>query len=298
MIRPSITYFILLSVLMSAVPTSAQQLKRTVISNGAVTARNGAKGAVQGTLGQGIVGFTRRSNTEAGVGFWYRPPKATTRVVIPSSEGDIGTTVKVPLILATSRNLLRDGPRDVVVKLRYNRTVLVHKGNQSVVFNGDDAIMTVTATVRDTVGIIAELPFLVALGSVEKSPLEIISVEWPRGGFIRALKESGEFTVLGLCKEGDTVRLIKRTNATGIVGINPNPVQRDAVVTVSAGEQGRYSVLLVDAVGRPLSTLFEDTLAPGRHEIALPAALLPSGQYFIVLMNGQQTHSRAVIIGK
>lgn len=288
----------MLFVLMSAMPTSAQQLRRTVISNGVVTARNGSKGAVQGTLGQGIVGYSRRSNAESGIGFWYRPPKATTRVVIPSSEGEIGTTVSVPLILATSRNLLRDGPRDVVVKLRYNKTVLVHKGSQSVTFNGDDAIMTVTATVRDTVGIIAELPFLVALGSVEKSPLEIISVEWPRGGFIRALKESGEFAVLGLCKEGDTVRLIKRTNATGIVGVNPNPVESDAVVTISAGDQGRYSVLLVDAVGRPIATLLDDALTAGRHEVPLPAAFLPSGQYFIVLMNGQQTHSRAVIIGK
>ncbi|MEY3385479.1 MAG: Secretion system C-terminal sorting domain [Bacteroidota bacterium] len=291
-------FILLVALLMSTLSTSAQQLQRTVISNGAVMARNGTKGAVQGTLGQGIVGIARRSGVESGIGFWYRPPKATTRVVIPNSEGDVGTTVAVPVILATSRHLLRDGPRDVVIKLRYNRTVLVHKGSQSVTFNGDDAIMTVTATVRDTVGIIAELPFLVALGSVEKSPLEIISVEWPRGGFIRALKESGEFTVLGLCKEGDTVRLIKRANATGIVGVNPNPVERDAVVTISAGEQGRYSVLLVDAVGRPIATLHDDALTVGRHEVPLPAAFLPSGQYFIVLMNGQQTHSRAVIIGK
>ncbi|MBU3699900.1 MAG: T9SS type A sorting domain-containing protein [Candidatus Kapabacteria bacterium] len=289
---------VLVLVLMSTTSTFAQLLQRTVISNGAVMARNGSKGAVQGTLGQGIIGLARRSTVESGIGFWYRPPKATTRVIIPNSEGEIGTTVLVPIILASSRQLLRDGPRDVVVKLRYNRTLLVHKGPQSVTFEGDDAIMTVSATVRDTVGIIAELPFIVALGTAEKSPLEIISVEWPRGGFIRAQKDGGEFTVLGLCKEGDTVRLIKRSNATGIVGVNPNPVQRDAVVTISAGESGRYCVLIVDAMGRPQGTLFDAELTAGRHEIALPAALLPSGQYFIVLMNGQQTHSRALIIGK
>lgn len=291
-------YTCIIATLVAITSVSGQQLRRSVISNGAVTARSGSNASLQGSLGQGIVGMARQNTTEAGVGFWYRSPKATTRVIIPRSEGDIGTTVSVPVILAASRNLLRDGPREVVVKLRYNRTVLIHKGNQQVAFQGDDAVMTITATVRDSVGIIAELPFLVALGAVEKSPLEIISVEWPRGGFIRALKESGEFAVLGLCREGDTVRLIKRTNATGIIGVNPNPIQQDAIVTVSAAQEGQYSVLIVDAMGRPQGTLLEGQLSAGRHEIALPAEYLPSGQYFVVLMNGRETYSRAVIIEK
>ncbi len=298
MITRSKTHICLIATLVAITTVSGQQLRRSVISNGAVNARSGSNAAIQGSLGQGVIGMARKSNVEKGIGFWYRQPKATTRVIIPRSEGDIGTTVSVPVILAASRNLLRDGPREVVVKLRYNRTVLIHKGNQQVAFQGDDAIMTVTATVRDSVGIIAELPFLVALGAVEKSPLEIISVEWPQGGFIRALKESGEFAVLGLCREGDTVRLIKRTNATGIIGVNPNPIRQGAVITVSAAHEGQYSVVLVDAMGRPQGTLLESQLSVGRHEIALPAEYLPSGQYFVVLMNGRETYSRAVIIEK
>jgi len=176
--------------------------------------------------------------------------------------------------------------------------VLVHKGTQKVAFSGDTATMTISATVRDTVGIIAELPFMVALGSVEKSPLEIVSVEWPRGGFIRTYNDDGEFSVLGLCREGDTVRLIKRGTGTGIIGIAPNPIVSDAVVTISAGEPGMYRMILVDAVGRPQVELAETQLTTGRHEITLPAGELPSGQYFVVLMNGHQTYSRSVIIGK
>ena len=174
----------------------------------------------------------------------------------------------------------------------------MHKGTHPVVFQGDDAIMTLSATVRDSIGIIAELPFVVALGSIEKSPLEIISVEWPRGGFIRSMNDDGEFTVIGLCREGDTVRLIKRSNATGIIGVSPNPIVRDAVVTISASEPGRYRVLLVDAMGRPQSELFDEVVTAGRPDIALPSGFLPIGQYFVVLMNGQETYSRAVIIGK
>ncbi|MFN6136566.1 MAG: T9SS type A sorting domain-containing protein [Bacteroidota bacterium] len=298
MIMRNPVHICFVAILLAITTVSGQQLRRSVISNGAVNARSSSNATIQGSLGQGIIGMARQTNVETGIGFWYRQPKATTRVIVPRTEGDIGTTVSVPVILATSRNLLRDGPRDVIVTLRYNRTVLVHKGNQTVRFEGDDAVMTVRATVTDSVGIIAELPFLVALGTVEKSPLEIISVEWPRGGFIRAVKENGEFTVLGLCREGDTVRLIKRSNATGIIGVYPNPIVRDAFVTVSAGQQAQYNVLLVDAMGRPLRTLYEGELTAGRHEIALPSEYLPSGQYFVVLMNGQETHSRAVIIGK
>jgi hypothetical protein len=281
-----------------AATASAQTLQRSVISNGAVRARGSGNTTMQATLGQGVIGYSARPSGEIGSGFWYRPAKAITKVIIPNSEGEIGTVVTVPVILSISKNILRDGPREVLVKLRYNRTVLVHKGSQPVVFNGDDAIMTITATVRDSVGIIAELPFLVALGAVEKSPLEILSVEWPRGGFIRTFNEDGEFAVLGLCREGDTVRLIKRGTGTGIIGVSPNPIVSDAVVTFSAAEAGPYKLILVDALGRPHAELADAEFSVGRHEIPVPAAFLPSGQYFLVLMNGRQTYSRSVIIGK
>lgn len=286
------------ALLLVAASASAQTLQRSVISNGAVRARSTGNTAMQGTLGQGMVGYSARPTSEMGTGFWYRPAKAVTKVIIPRSEGEIGTVVNVPVILATSKNILRDGPREILVKLRYNRTVLVHKGSQPVIFNGDDAIMTIAATVRDSVGIIAELPFLVALGAVEKSPLEIVSVEWPRGGFIRTFNEDGEFDVLGLCREGDTVRLIKRGTATGIIGVSPNPIVNDAVVTFSAAEAGTYKLILVDALGRPHAELADAEFSVGRHEVSVPAAFLPSGQYFLVLMNGHQTYSRSVIIGK
>lgn len=281
-----------------AATASAQTLQRSVISNGALRARGSGNTTMQATLGQGVIGYSTRPSGEIGSGFWYRPAKAITKVIIPNSEGEIGTVVTVPVILSISKNILRDGPREVLVKLRYNRTVLVHKGSQPVVFNGDDAIMTITATVRDSVGIIAELPFLVALGAVEKSPLEILSVEWPRGGFIRTFNEDGEFAVLGLCREGDTVRSIKRGTGTGIIGVSPNPIVSDAVVTFSAAEAGPYKLILVDALGRPHAELADAEFSVGRHEIPVPAAFLPSGQYFLVLMNGRQTYSRSVIIGK
>lgn len=277
---------------------SAQTLQRSVISNGAVRARGSGNTTMQGTLGQGVIGYSAQTSSEIGSGFWYRPAKAITKVIIPNAEGEIGTVVTVPVILSTFRNILRDGPREILVKVRYNRTVLVHKGSQPVVFNGDDAVMTVTATVRDSVGIIAELPFLVALGAVEKSPLEILSVEWPRGGLIRTFNDDGEFAVLGLCREGDTVRLIKRGTGTGIVGVWPNPIVNDAVVTFSAAEAGPYKLILVDALGRPHAELADAEFSVGRHEVPVPAAFLPSGQYFLVLMNGRQTYSRSVIIGK
>lgn len=285
---------ILLSCLCSM---SAQtQLQRSVLSNGAVNAR-GASGGMRGTLSQSAIGISK-SSTILSEGFWYRAPKAVTTIVIPSSEGDIGTTVTIPIVLASSRNLLVNGPRQVIVNIRYNRTVLVHKGNFPVRFDGDDAIITIAATVRDTVGIIAEMPFLVALGNTEKSPLTIESVKWPGNELIQSTLTNGEFTVLGVCKEGNTVRLIRRGTGTGIVNVSPMPVSSSADVVFSAGEAGHYRVILVDGMGRVVSELANSEFAAGRHTIALQSSEIPSGSYHVVLLSQKATHSRAIMIEK
>lgn len=273
------------------------QLQRKVLSSGAVRAQSAA-GQVYGTLGQTIVGKTKRS-AELAKGFWYRVPKASANVVVPSGEGEIGTTVTVPVILAASRNLLPAGaPRDIVVTLRYNRTLLVSKSSYPVRFDGDDALLTIATQVKDTIGIIAEIPFLVALGNAEKSQLHIESVEWPASPFIRTSRTDGEFTVLGICKEGDTVRLIKRGTGTGIVGIVPMPVTTQATITFSAGQEGVYKLIVVDAFGREYATLAHQRYSVGRHTVDMPSSMVPSGQYHVVLLSERETHSRAMVIEK
>ena len=272
------------------------QLQRKTLSSGAVRAQ-GAAGKVYGTLGQTVVGKAK-SSSELAKGFWYRVPKAAASVVVPSGEGEIGTRVTVPVILAASRNLLPAGPRDIVVTLRYNRTVLVSKGTYPVRFDGDDALLTIATQVQDSIGIIAEIPFLVALGNAEKSAIHIESVEWPASPFIRTTRTDGEFTVLGICKEGDSIRLIKRGTGTGIIGIVPMPVTTQATITFSAGQEGVYKVIVVDAFGREYATLAHARFAAGRHTVDMPAGLVPSGQYHVVLLTERETHSRAMVIEK
>jgi hypothetical protein len=271
-------------------------LQRKALSSAAVRGQN-ASGMVQGTLGQTIIGRATASS-ELAKGFWYRVPKAVASIVIPSSEGDIGTTVRVPVILAASRNLIPSGTRDVVITLRYNRTILVNKSTFPSRFDGDDALLTIAAQVKDTIGIIAEVPFLVALGNAETSQLHIESVEWPASPFIRTSRTDGEFTVLGICREGDSVRLIKRGGGTGIVGIAPMPVTTQATITFSAGHEGMYKIIVVDAFGREYATLANQTFAAGRHTVDMPASMVPSGQYHVVLLSERETHSRAMVIEK
>ena len=272
------------------------QLQRKALSSGAVRAQS-AGGKFYGTLGQTVVGKAK-STSELANGFWYRVPKAAANVVVPSGEGEIGQRVTVPVILAASRNLLPAGPRDIVVTLRYNRTVLVNKGLYPVRFDGDDALLTIATQVKDSIGIIAEIPFLVALGNAEKTTIHIESVEWPASPFIRTTRTDGEFTVLGICKEGDSIRLIKRGTGTGIVGIVPMPVTTQAAITFSAGQEGVYKVIVVDAFGREYATLAHARFAAGRHTVDMPASLVPSGQYHVVLLSERETHSRAMVIEK
>jgi hypothetical protein len=292
-----VTIFLLLMVGLAPCLVAQTQLQRKVLSSGAVRAQSSG-GQVYGSLGQTIVGKTK-SSAELAKGFWYRVPRASASVVVPSGEGEIGTTITVPVILAASRNLLPAGAlRDVVVTLRYNRTVLVSKSIYPVRFDGDDALLTIATQVKDTIGIIAEIPCLVALGNAEKTAVHIESVEWPASPFIRTSRTDGEITVLGICKEGDTVRLIKRGSGTGIVGIVPMPVTTQATITFSAGHEGMYKIIVVDAFGREYATLANQTFAAGRHTVDMPASMVPSGQYHVVLLSERETHSRAMVIEK
>lgn len=290
---------LIISILLAFAPCvgdAQTTLQRTVLGSSAITA-GGRNGGIRGTLGQTIIGKSTATH-DLSKGFWYRVPKATASIVVPRGEGDIGTTVTVPIVLAASRNLLATGSRDIVVTLRYNRTVLVSKGAFPIRFDGDDAVMTIATSVKDTLGIIAEVPFVVALGNADKTTLRIESVEWPASPFIKTSRTDGEFSVLGVCREGDTVRLIKRGTGTGIVSISPMPIATTATITFSAGRQGWYKIIVVDALGKEHATLADAYYTVGRHTVEFPSSMVPSGQYHLVLLSESETHSRAMVIEK
>jgi hypothetical protein len=82
----------------------------------------------------------------------------------------------------------------------------------------------------------------------------------------------------------------------------PNPISRSGAspyatidMKVPEGVQaGR--VVLYDALGRAVSTLFDGTLQPGSYRITLDAAALPAGIYHYQLVSGGGTLTKSMIV--
>jgi len=65
--------------------------------------------------------------------------------------------------------------------------------------------------------------------------------------------------------------------------ISPNPVRRDAVISMSLRRSGAVDVVLYDCLGRFVKRISETDLPPGGHELRLGIEGLPSGVYHCVV---------------
>jgi hypothetical protein len=77
----------------------------------------------------------------------------------------------------------------------------------------------------------------------------------------------------------------------------PNPVQNRATLSFAVQEARRTTVRLYDALGRQVTTLYRGTPTAGESQtVALPAADLSSGVYFVRLRAGERTATRRLTV--
>lgn len=275
----------------------AQTQRRSAVSNGAHTSVSSGQ-RLRGTLGQTVIGRTRSSDQQQGIGFWYRPNDGETVVTIPNTEGEIGTRLNIPILLVRSRRLVDYGPRDFVIKIRYNATVLVHESSFTCERDGDDCVLSVTGRVSDTSGVLAEVPFLVTLGNAERTSVSIDTVIWVGATTVATSTNDGVFQALGVCMEGDVVRLIKRNRAAGIVQIAPMPAANDATIGLDLVERGRTRLYLVDGAGREIAVFHDQDVAPGHVDVHADLSTTASGVYYLVLMTPNEIFARSIVVRK
>ncbi len=276
----------------------AQNLERSVIGNGGGRLST-ANSAVRGTVGQPAIGRVGGADSKHNLGFWYRSHSGGTVVAVPNREGEIGTTTTVQIMLMSSKGLVDFGPRSFVITLRYNSTVLVNKSTYPCTRSGDDCVLTVTGTMRDSVGVLAEIPFLITLGNAEHTDLIIDSVEWVGAGDVSTTKFNGRFQALGLCEEGDSVRLIRRGPVAGITRIAPQPVAVYATATTFITDDGPTRMILINTLGREIAVVMDvASIQPGEHEVPLDLTEVASGQYYLVLMTPTDLYSEPIMIRK
>lgn len=297
--------FLLLFLSLWPLMLSAQtQISRQVIGNAGGQTESG-RHRIHGTLSQTSVGLLpRRDDSLHGVGFWYKAEiLASAHVRFPIIEAEVGTIVTIPLILEDSERLLRYGPRSFRARIRFNRSLLVPEGTTPFCSpDGDDCVMEITglATGRET-DTIARLDFRATLGNAESTPLIIEEIVWESKAERRfvAEKVNGEFRLLGVCREGEGLRLIRAGGPASRLRAIPNITDGPAAIEYVAGEAGQMRLVVVDQLGREETVLFHGTVDAARlYQNSFDLSRLSTGSYFLVMRTATETLIEQLIIQK
>ena len=282
-------------VLLTTLGASAQhRVDRGVMGSGGGT--TGSSGHfVSGTLSQTAAGLISRENRNlTGIGFWHKAfVEADVLVRFPIVEAEVGTNVTIPLILDNSQGLLRYGPRSFKATIRFNRSLLEPRGTTPPCTpDGDDCVMEISGQLAGTLAdTLARLEFTAVLGNAESTPLTIDTVVWEQHGESKftARKENGEFRLLGVCREGDHVRLIRGGGPASRLQAIPNITDGTTRLDFVANETGNVRIALVDPLGREQSLLFESEAEAARlYQLNVDLGNLPTGGYFIVMQAGRE----------
>ncbi len=257
-----------------------------------------------GTISQTTIGRVLRPNRFGhNIGFWYwaREFGSYSCIRLPKVAADPGTTITIPLILEESNDLLRNGPLRFRARIRYNGTLLEPDGaTPPCTWEGDDCVLEFEGTASVTVGVIAELSFIVKLGNNVNTPLIIEEFVWLNPGddqTIRIERKHGEFTLLGICREGHDTRLIMTTGAIARLTAMPNPARSYATVEFITGEDGPAQIQLVDGIGNRLATLVDQEVEGDRaYQAGIDLTSYSSGSYFLVLQTPTVVRSTPFII--
>jgi hypothetical protein len=286
-----------------ASPSSAQTtISRDVVAGGSGTTSSGGH-SVRGTVSQTAVGrLTHASTDRHDVGFWYRAyqPEVIARVSFPLLEAEVGTRVTIPLLLTTTTARKPFFERPFRARVRFNGTLLHPAGSTPpCAYDGDDCVIEISGVASGD-GTIAALEFIVALGNAERTPLVIESFEWyakHEDERIATTRENGELALLGVCREGDEIRLIRSGAFLSRLRAWPNPVTSSGTVEFVSAETGPVSVLLVDMLGNTVATLVERNAEAQRlYQVAIDLENISSGSYHLVYITPSQRISQRLLI--
>ena len=287
-----------------------QSLKRWVIgSGGTSTQHSQATMNIGFTVGQTYVGLLKNSDLDTlhGVGYWYNAAYLSSikipvsMISIPSISGEIGNTVQIPILFKGSRFFNPEQIKNFEAVIRYNTTVLQPTGitPKSTLVSGDFAEVKISGTRIDTSSeIITEMDFLVRLGSVETTDLIIESFNWVESDIDTVLTSNGDLEVLGICREGDTTRLVKRTVPAEINAVSPNPAESFTVIEYSLSEKGYTKIELVDNLGSENYVLFEGVAEPGKNSMFVDLSDIPSGLYMVMMITPTERISKKILVNK
>ncbi len=78
----------------------------------------------------------------------------------------------------------------------------------------------------------------------------------------------------------------------------PNPFNPQTTIRFDMPQRARVRLTVFDVLGRVVTTLVDEPLAPGSHRAVFEAGTLPSGVYFYRLEAGAFSETRPMILLK
>jgi hypothetical protein len=285
----------------------SQILNRNVVaSGGRPVENNGVR--INCTIGQTHIALLKNSSADIyhGVGYWYvasymiNNPSPVCVVRIPELSAEIGNNDAVPLILDTTRYNEYLKSRFFEAKIRYNMTVLqpIAYLPECDVSNSDECTITVTGQMKESSGVMINIDFLVRLGSVESSPLIIESFKWVDNQDAYILKKDGELDVLGICREGDTIRTVKKSISAGLLASYPEPAGDQTLINYNLSENGYTKLSLSNNLGAEILTVLDGIAKAGNYSTLVDLTGISSGIYHINLITPTERFSRKLMIHK
>lgn len=146
-------------------------------------------------------------------------------------------------------------------------------------------------------GRIATLEGMALLGIDSVTALTIDSLEFDILSDIfdaEVLRDEGSLRVLGICYVG-SARLVDASGTFGL-RVAPNPVRQGTTVRMGLVEDGRTTLILVDAAGRHVATAFDGNVEAGEWDIEFDPNDIPQGRYRLLLQTPSQSTSVPITI--
>lgn len=229
--------------------------------------------------------------------FMYLKPNsaALTVAVSPSIiEALAGETVKIPLVITSSKNLTQSIASDFTSEISVEPSLLTPINGSSTITDSNRRIVTIAGVRKEGNDTLAVIEMKSGLGSVETSSILIKSLTF-KSGKVLATTLDGEFHLKGICKDGGT-RLYNSGQALSL-SMQPNPASDVLNITITAAENGLHRILLTNPLGEEIAVLYKEIIS-GTKEISSSVIDIPAGLYFVVVQAPSQMLVKRIMIAK
>jgi WD40 repeat protein len=146
--------------------------------------------------------------------------------------------------------------------------------------------------------VVGNIQFKVGLGNDTTTTLEFVNTTPIGNTKVVVNLSSAKFRLNNYCKEGEVIRLFDGRGRISLQQNTPNPATDNTIINFDVLEKGITSLKVIDATGKVVLNVFEQSLSAGRHSLNLSVKSLPTGSYWYVLTTPTQELIRRMEVSR